>query len=227
MKWRHIVLVSILTTGCGMTVGLRPAVEATGPVAVEAITVRRGETVVAGVTVTTLPDAARVATPGIDREIPPDPSTAKSETETPATTLAPPSPTDQTTIASVPEQTTTTLREETTSTTSAPTTTSTADVPPSSSVSLPEFDDIGAIFSEDDAFVTHDCAGGDVTISGDAGTYTLEGLCRAVLVRGSFNTVFVDELGAIDLTGTLNAVVFAAGTPVVNDWNGDNIVTGG
>jgi hypothetical protein len=32
---------------------------------------------------------------------------------------------------------------------------------------------------------------------------------------------------AIDLTGTLNAVIYGAGNPVVNDWDGENIVTGG
>ncbi len=226
MKWRHILLVSILTTGCGMTVGLRPAGEAAGPVAAEAISVRRGETVVAGVTVTTLPDGARVATPAIDRETPTDPPVADSSTETPATTVAQATPAGESPTTSVPGPTTTTGPEATTTTTSAPTTTIPA-VPPSSTVSLPEFEDIGTVFSADDDFVTHDCDGGDVTIAGDAGTYTLEGVCRAVLVRGSFNTVFVDELGAIDLTGTLNAVVYGAGTPTVNDWDGDNIVTGG
>ena len=209
-----------------MTVGLRPAGEAVGPVAAEAISVRRGETVVAGVTVTTLRVDTRVDAPESDRDLPAEPPVADSDAETPATTFAPRTPSDESTTTSVPGPTTSTGPEETTTTTSAPTTTI-ATVPPSSTVSLPEFEDIGTVFSADDDFVTHDCNGGDVTIAGDAGTYTLEGVCRAVLVRGSFNTVFVDELGAIDLTGTLNAVVYGAGTPTVNDWDGDNIVTGG
>lgn len=211
---------AVLLAGCGMTVGLRPADEGTRLLTVQAAPVERGETVVAGVTLTTL---AREASAERAQSTTEGDTTDTSDAATPSTTttIAPTSSTQDTTGST----TSTTAVEPTTTTTTVATTT-TVEVPPSSSVSLPDFPDIGTVFADDDAFVTHDCAGGDVTISGDAGTYTLEGLCRSVLIRGSFNTVFVDELGAVDLLGTLNAVVYAGGDPIVNDWGGDNIVTG-
>ncbi len=225
MTGRLIAMTALLmlVPACGMTAGLRPlpsdvgessSLAAPAPSTTPA-TPSTVATEVAGVTMTTLATTT---------------TTIATTLTTSATTTATPSldgPSDTTATTEDAVTTTTPEPVETTTTAEPAQTTTTEDVPPSSAVSIPDLPDIGTVFADDDAFLTHDCADGDVTITGDAGTYTLEGDCAGLLVKGSFNTIFADRVDAIDLTGTLNAVIYGTGDPVVNDWDGENIVTGG
>jgi hypothetical protein len=217
-RWIVATCLLLVVSACGMTGGLRPlpseVVESAalaGPVpSTPPLTVA---TEVATVTLTTLARTTTIATTATTPS-----SLAGTTTTKPNDTTTSPADETNTTIAEPVETTATSVPAETTTT---------EDAPPTSSVSIPDFPDIGEVFSDDGAFLAHDCAGGDVTITGDSGTYTLEGGCLGLLVKGSFNTIFIDSVNAIDLTGTLNVVIHGTGNPVVNDWDGENIVTGG
>ncbi len=222
-RWILVVATLLLVPACGMSVGLRPVPSDLGESSSLAapapstapITASTVATDVAGVTMTTLTGTTTVG---------------GAPTTTASTAVVAPQDTTTTTdddAGNDATTSTTVVSVETTATSVVDQTTTTEDVPPSSQVSIPDFPDIGTVFSDDDAFLTHACGNGDVTITGNAGTYTLEGDCGALLVKGSFNTVFLDSVDVIDLTGTLNAVIYGAGNPTINDWDGENIVTGG
>jgi hypothetical protein len=221
MTGRLIVLAAllVLVPACGMSVGLRPSPSDVG----------ESPALAASAPATTPATAAAPSSVTTAATAPAGTTSIATTAEPSPTTSTTPSASDDTTTTTRATVTTTTAEpvEITTTTEAAETTTTTEDVPPSSAVSIPDLPDIGTVFSTDDAFLTHDCADGDVTITGDAGTYTLTGDCGGLLVKGSFNTIFADRVDAIDLTGTLNAVIYGAGNPAVNDWDGENIVTGG
>jgi hypothetical protein len=209
-RWIVPTVLLLLVPACGMTVGLRPL-----PTEVSARSALVG---------TASADSTEPSAPGTSATMATEVAGVTMTTAAGTNTLT----TTVTTVSTAaPVETTTTVAPETTGSPAETTTTTSEDVPPASPVSIPALPDIGTVFSDDNAFLTHDCADGDVTITGDVGTYTLEGDCSRLLVKGSFNTIFVDGVDVIDLTGTLNAVIYGAGDPVVNDWDGENIVTGG
>jgi hypothetical protein len=218
-----VCALAVTLSACGVSVGLRPLPETTGDQALAAPPPTM-ESRVAGVTVTSQQPSTTVVGGGAPRGDTTTTTVASTTTTAePATTTTVQEATTTTTVAS-----TTTTAEPATTTTTSPATTTTTETPPSTTISIPDIPDVGTVFDDDSAFATHDCGGGgDVTVKGDAGTYTLEGACGSVVVKGSFNTLFIDSVSTIDLTGTLNAVVYGEGNPTVNDWEGSNIVTGG
>jgi hypothetical protein len=201
-----------------MAVGLRPVSSPDAQVQAAALPTGSGETEVAGITITT-PSSEPSTTTALSETTQPDGTGSTVEQE--STTTVP----DAATTPPTDPVTTTTTR--TPSTTSTETTTTTGESPSTSVAAIPELPDIGTVFADDEASIVHDCAGGDVTILGDAGYFTLEGTCNAVLVKGSYNTIFIGVVSIIELTGTLNAVLHGGGDIEINDWDGENIVTGG
>lgn len=216
-------LVALLVSGCGLTVGVRSADAHPRPAPDDQlVSLAFGDAGAGAVDTTTssMPGSAGEA-PDVNGEAPPmrSPAAVTSSTAPGSNTPGDTDPggdeaEEPTTPPSVAETTTTTDADP------DPTTTTTTAV-------TPDLDPFGTVFGDDDAFVAHACDGDGVTIAGDTGDYTLEGSCGRVLILGSFNTVFIEDAERIDLTGTLNAVVFASGDPAVNDYDGDNIVTGG
>jgi hypothetical protein len=212
-----LTTLAVLSSGCGMAVGLRPVSSPDAQVVAAAPPTGSGETEVAGITITMPSSEPSTTAPS---ETTPSNGTG-STVEKESTTTVP----DRATTTPTDPVTTTTTR--TPSTTSPETTTTTGESPSTSVGSIPELPDIGTVFADDEASIVHDCAGGDVTILGDAGYFTLEGICNAVLVKGSYNTIVIGVVSIIDLTGTLNAVLHGGGDIEINDWDGENIVTGG
>lgn len=204
------VLVSVLVSGCGLSVGVR-STDSAGPAETGLMVVSVGDVGERQSTTSPPTSAAEdeqpvaggpddAPQPGDDTAFPTTGGTAEGpDTDAASTTSAgPTSSTPATTVAD----------------------TSTS-APPS------EPEPASTIFFEDEVDITHICDGNGVTISGDAGDYTLEGSCGTVTITGSFNTVFIEEVSVLDLTGTLNAVVYNSGDPVVTDQDGENIVTAG
>jgi hypothetical protein len=213
------VILAVLTSGCGLTIGIKSGTDAR-----LRSTIQLADEDGHGVDPTTsslnLDGRASQDDPddgigtGVMSTSAGDPGTAS--TQLTDTTTAP-GDTPTSSPGSGSTSTSSTADDEAVSTTTTQPVPSTTEPP----------EPVGTVFADDEAFVTHQCDGNGVTISGDAGDYTLEGSCGAIVITGSFNTVFIEEVDSIDLTGTLNAVVYSAGNPVINDSDGDNIVTGG
>ena len=213
------VTLAVLTSSCGLTVGFRTPGQSDAA----------GRPIIRLAAATTLEEGAVAAsTPsaGEDASAPPDAvvegEPSPSTDDTPEST-----PDEQQTAGTTAPATgsTSSPRSESDPTTSTAVAISTTTAEVVSTTTEPAIE--ATMFSEDEAFVTHQCNGNGVTIAGEAGDYTLEGSCGSVVITGSFNTVFIDEVDSIELTGTLNAVIYISGDPVINDYDGDNIVTAG
>jgi hypothetical protein len=213
------VILAVLTAGCGLNIGIEAPDDADGAdravIRLAAETnhgpgaILPSDSTERGDATSAAPETIGGGGPSPGPDDPPESTRSEPEatgTTTPGTaSTAPPSASEPTTSTTVDLPTTTTGA-------SSPTT---------------EVEVEATEFSEDEAFVTHRCDGNGLAISGDAGDYTLEGSCGTVTITGSFNAVFIDEVDSIELTGTFNAVIYGSGDPVINDLDGDNIVTEG
>jgi Protein of unknown function (DUF3060) len=71
------------------------------------------------------------------------------------------------------------------------------------------------------------CVGNTIDISGVSNTVVITGNCSSLTVSGVRNSVTIDAVDGIDVSGFDNKVTYHAGTPMISNSGGSNVVAQG